>query len=83
MPEVAPLLLHKHGEAVQRAVVRVDQDLRDGRQLSGAVPAIAAVHKHRDFTDEQLRNPDATIKDGADQPASGIWETLCALVCGC
>ena len=46
MAEVEPLLLHEDLEPLQGPVVGVQQELGEGEELGGSVPAITAVHYH-------------------------------------
>mmetsp|Transcript_6975 Transcript_6975/g.21242 ORF Transcript_6975/g.21242 Transcript_6975/m.21242 type:complete len:244 (-) Transcript_6975:96-827(-) len=62
MPALQPLLLDECEEAAHGAIVRVEHDLRQTDHLRGAIPAVAAVHQHRDTAGHQFGDADRPLK---------------------
>lgn len=66
-PKRAPLLLDQHGQATKRAWVRVEDDLRQRRELRRTIPAVAAVHQHRHAALQELGDAYTASEYDGDQ----------------
>mmetsp|Transcript_5067 Transcript_5067/g.18776 ORF Transcript_5067/g.18776 Transcript_5067/m.18776 type:complete len:229 (-) Transcript_5067:2183-2869(-) len=80
--EGQPFLLDQHREALEGAVVGVEEELCQRRELCSAVPAVGAVQHHRAALVHQARDLDGRLEQQLDegQPARAVEGGVEALV---